>query len=417
MRTPTGMPTASALQLAVMCPASRALPHVDSHHEAGDTGTDLHDLLNRALSGHATNGDAEQLKWLDGVLEAVADRLNGAVAEAAYSYDTSTGKVDFYGAGLGRNYPQRAPSVIAGSVDYVIERDGKVLCVDLKTGLMDVPSVHRNQQLRFAALVAGTWAGLPAQTAILHATRDGRRPWWEWGPTYDALDLVEVGGVFASMATRIEYARKDVAAKKTPRLTTGGHCTYCPARLRCPAQVELVRNWAGKTAEANAALEQLMDVETAGLAWARVEAVEAAVKEAKRKLYAFASVQPFQLLDGRIVGKHQEKAKKLEVDAEKSRAWLASNVSPAVAEAAIEMTPSTSKTRIWDAISDATPKGKKRDVADATIERMKADGVLVEKWTEDVGPYDPKDPAVKSALTEEHTPPRAAITAGQETTP
>jgi hypothetical protein len=396
MKTPAGMPSASRLQLATMCPASQALPHVDSHHEAGDEGNDLHELLRRSLTDKNWTATDAQMKWRDAVLETIGDRFPPDVsAELAFGFDTATGATIPHGAAIGRNYPQ-SPTVINGSVDYVAVGTDKALAIDLKTGLADVAAVHRNQQLRFAALVVGAWTGLPAQTAILHAPRDGRRPWWEWGPTYDALDLVEVGDVFKAMAARITDARRDVAAGKTPRLTTGKHCEHCPARLRCPAQVELVSRWAGKPVEAKRELEQLMDVETAGLAWARVEAVEAAVKEAKRQLYAFASVQPFPLADGRIVGKHREKSQRLEVDAEKARAWLLANSTPAVAEAAIEMVPSTSKTRIWDAVSAATPRGKKRDVADALVERMKADGVLVEKWTDTVGPYDPRDSSTQA---------------------
>lgn len=395
MKTPTGMPSASRLQLAVMCPASQALTHVDSHHEAGDEGNDLHELLRRELMTlrNPSERPQQESKWLDAVLETVGDRLDvGLSAELAFGYDTATGATVFHGAAIGRNYPD-APTVINGSVDYVAVGTDKALAVDLKTGLADVAAVHRNQQLRFAALVVGAWTGLPTQTAILHAPRDGRRPWWEWGPTYDALDLVEVGDVFKSMAARIDYARRDVAAGRTPRLTTGKHCEHCPARLRCPAQVELVSRWAGKPVEAKRELEQLMDVETAGLAWARVEAVEAAVKEAKRQLCAFASVQPFPLADGRIVGKHRVRGRD-DVDAEAAWKWLVERYGVAVAKEA--MTLKASKSSIRGAIGSTATRGQKRATVDAALAEMEAAGIVSEKWTEDVSPYDPRDSSTQA---------------------
>lgn len=405
MRTPTGLPSASRLQLAVACPASQALPMVDSEIEVGHEGTELHDLLMRHVVGERSPDELRQEHpWLDAVLETVGDRLKGAAVEVAYGWDTATSEARLYGSRIGRHYPERPASMLVGTVDYVVTEPTQLLAVDLKSGLMEQPPVKRLQQMRFAALAVATWDGFsrPVQTAILHAPRDGRRPWWEWGPRYDSLDLIEVADTFRAMVARIGYARKDVAAGKTPRLTVGNHCTYCPARLRCPAQVELVTRWAAKPVEAQRDLKHLMDVETAGRAWAHIEAVEAAVKEAKRQLYAFAAQQPFPLPDGRMVGKHHAKGRD-DVDAE--RAWKALVESFGVEVAKAAMTLKASRTSIREAVGAVAPRGKKKSAGDAVIATLEGAGVITQKWTEDVGPYDPDEvssaqPALPAAPVE-----------------
>lgn len=407
MRTPSGLPSASKLQLAVTCPASHALPVVDSELEAGHEGTELHDLLMRHIVGERSPDELQQSHpWLDGVLEAVGDRLQGAAVEVAYGWDTATGEARLYGSRIGRNYPPRPESMLVGTADYVMTgpRGDASLVVDLKTGLADAPPVQRLQQMRFLALAVSTWAadGRPVQTAILHAPRDGRRPWWEWGPRYDALDLVEVADTFRAMSARIGYARKDVAAGKTPRLTVGAHCTYCPARLRCPAQVEGIKLWAGEPVEVARDIERNLTVETAGYAWARVEAAEAQVKAAKSALYAFASQQPFPLSDGRIVGKHRAKGRD-DVDAE--QAWPLLMERYGVEAARMAMTLKTSRTGLRKAAEAHAPRGKKRETGDAFLRELESLGIVSEKWTEDVGPYDPKDLSAQPALADTAGPP------------
>lgn len=404
MRIPVGLPTASSLQLAVVCPASQALEVVDLHLEAGHEGTDLHTLLASAfvpdLGVDTQLATPHRLVWLDGVLECVGDRLAHAASEVAYSWRLEDGQALCLGNHLGRAYPHEAGHIY-GTLDYVVHSEnngGVTLVVDLKTGLSEESPPRRHQQLLFGALVAQGWegTGAPVQTAILHAPRDGRRPWWEWGPTYDAWDLREVADTFRAMVSRIRDARQDVAVGRTPRLAVGPHCERCPARMRCPAQTESIRLWAGSPVEAARNLEQLLDVETAGLAWARIEAVEAVIKETKRQLYAFASQQPVPLPDGRVLGKHLERGRD-DVDAQRAFGRLRELVGP---EKALEaMALKTSRTAIRDVVASVTSRGKKREAGDAVVRELEAAGVFQEKWTETVGVYDPHDRSVKSATS------------------
>ena len=125
MRTPTSMPSASKLQLAVACPASQALPVVDSEIEAGHEGTELHDLLSMVIEGHNPDPSlsAEKAKWVDAVLETVEEDLDGAAVEVAYGWDTATGEARLFGSRIGRNYPERPPTMLVGTATQIDKVD------------------------------------------------------------------------------------------------------------------------------------------------------------------------------------------------------------------------------------------------------------------------------------------------------
>lgn len=397
------LPSASRLTLAVTCPGSVALPGVGFASEAGVEGTALHELLDAALD-ERKRGDADQTAfrqaskahhdWLSAVLEAIGDRLDGAASEVAYGYDPTTGRSWMLGSHLGRHYPPRpTPTCLVGTVDYVVEpAPGVWLCVDLKTGLSEETPVARNWQLRFAALAVASWHGATSvQTAILHAPRDGRRPWWEYGPRLDALELVEHQDELARAVTRMQAARRDVADGRAPKLTEGAHCARCPARLGCPTQTALLRRAAAQPETLGVELREA----DAAAAWLRLEAIEAVVREAKRQLYAFAASTPVRLPDGRVVGKHRSRIRP-EVDADAARAWLTTHYGAHVADAAMEY--STNKSRIVKAIEAQAPRGQKSKASATAWQALSATGAVVERWRDDVGPYDPKDKNIESAV-------------------
>ena len=395
------LPSASKLQLTVTCPASAALPAVRFAHPAGEDGQELHALLAAALDArkvgveHVAPETAQE--WLDGVLEAVGDRLDHGVSEVAYGYDPMAGRAWLFGSHLGRHYPERpTPTTVFGTVDYVREMmtPGRWLAVDLKTGEESTP-VQRHWQMRFAALAVAGWHGAESvQVAILHAPRDGRRAWWEWGPTWDALDLVPFREELAETLRALEQAKAAVKAGRTPRLTQGPHCSTCPTRLSCPAQTALVRAWATKPQETKAELHHLLDVETAGLAWARIQAAKAAIAEAERQVYAFASVQPIPLPGGQMLGKHRRRGRDV-ADAEKAWPLLVERYGVEAAREAMSL--KTSRTALRKAAEVSAPRGRKREVGDAFVRELETLGVISEKWSEDVGVFDPTDSETQSA--------------------
>lgn len=392
MRAPTGLPSASRLDLAMVCVGSVVLEVVDQRLEAGDIGHNLHAELDRARKG------GEASAWASKALEAAPVWLPQAESEVTYSVDAKTGEVRREGVHLARKYGDNATR-FWGTADYVATAApaaGLIVemahVVDLKTGLLDMPHVW---QLRFGAIgVHVETRSALVRVGTLHAPRDERRPWMEWGETYDALDIAGFIGELRSLAWRIGKAREDVKSGAVPRLTTGKHCEFCPARIRCPAQVELVKRWAGKTDEAARDLEALLDVDTAGEAWRRIEAVDAVLKNARRQLYAFGAQNPFPLGDGRMFGKHRQRGRDV-VDAQRAYRALAARFGGD--EALRAVTLETSKSKVWDLVSEKAPHGEKRKAADAFVAEMRAAGVISEKWKDDVGPYDPRDESIQSA--------------------
>lgn len=400
------LPTASKLQLAVTCPASVVLPQDGFAHPAADEGTALHALLDAALDERKRGSPAQTLTtratdaqraWLDSVLECIGSMLAEAASEVAYGYDAATGVAYLYGSHLGRHYPERpTPTTISGAVDYVAQTGvGSWLAVDLKTGLADEVPVERNWQLRFAALAVAAWHGAEVvQTAILHAPRDGSRPWWEWGPLYEPFaHLLPLRDELAAAVGRMYEAERDVSEGRTPRLTHGPHCAQCPARRSCPAQTHLVHAWAGRPEEARRDLHALLDVETAGLAWARIQAAKAVISEAERQVYAFASTQPVPLPGGLMLGRHRRRGRDV-ADAEKAWPLLVERWGVETAREAMRL--STSRTALRKAAEAHAKRGAKREAGDAFVRELEALGVLAEKWTEDVGVYDPTDKQTQS---------------------
>lgn len=390
MRTPTGLPSASRLDLAMVCVGSVVLEVVDQRLEAGDVGHSLHAELDSARLGGSASA------WASKALEAAPVWLPQAESEVTYSLDAKTGEVRREGVHLARRYGDSTQR-FWGTADYVAT-DGMgadmAHVVDLKTGLLDMPHVW---QLRFGAIgVHAETQGALVRVGTLHAPRDERRPWMEWGETYDALDIAGFIGELRALAWRIGKALEDVRVGAVPRLTTGKHCEFCPARLRCPAQVELVKRWAGKTDEAARDLEALLDVDTAGEAWRRIEAVDAVLKNARRQLYAFGAQNPFPLGDGRMFGKHRQRGRDV-VDAQAAFRALATRFGSD--EALKAVTLETSKTKVWDFVSEKAPHGEKRKQADAFVAKMRAGGILSERWDDDVGPYDPRDESIQSATS------------------
>ena len=320
MRTPSGLPSASKLQLALSCPASQVLPVVDSEWAAGESGREKHAALAdwvTAPPDAKLDLPAQMAAWLETVTE-YADEMRhpDTISEMALTYDVATGQARHLGANLGRAYPERTPSEFYGALDYVRHDGDSVMVADLKTGMSDVPHPARNMQLRFGALAAARHFGVEsARVGILHAP-EGRTPWWSWA-TLDAFELEMAAAELRTLAERIGYARNDAQRGKTPRLTVGEHCTYCPARHGCPARVAMAKRLAGEPEKVVLDLRALLTPETSALALARWQAASRALHEVGAALHAYAAESPIPLGDGRVWGPRESEREV--IDAE--RAW------------------------------------------------------------------------------------------------
>lgn len=389
------LPTASKLALVDECPPSFALPAIRETHDAAEEGNDLHDLLRDALD---RNPDvlSQELPWLDAVLELVFDRLQDAKAEAAYAYDTATGTARLLGYDLGRSYGQ-TPTEIAGAADYVVEGDDVVHVYDLKTGLAPHEDLAYHAQMRALACAVGTTHGKSVQTWLIVAPRDGQRPYLKRGPLYGAFDLLELGEWLRGIAARIDEARRTPDARK--RYSVGRWCAYCPARLNCPTQVEMLRRLAKDPdgVAGDLASQLVVGPAEARLAYNRLKAAKKALGWVEGQLRAWVKENgPIDLGNGKVFGPHEEATEVY--DPTEVWTWMANRFGVDAAREA--MTLKTSKTAISRVVGEHSPRGKKAAAVDAALAELRAiPGCVVEK---------------RETTTEEHTPPRAAITAGQE---
>lgn len=314
MRTPRGLPTASRLQLAATCAASAVLPVVDSAWATGEAGHDKHDALAGNLRDPSFKAPTSELAaWLERVMEAAGElNIIGTRDEVAYAYDVTTGAARLLGERMGRNYHQR-PSEFAGSADYVRVEAGRVVVVDLKTGMGETPHPSRNAQLRALAMMAARVHGVAAARVGLLLAPEGQEPRWQWADM-DAFELEAVAVELRTLAERIEYARRDVEAGKTPRLTVGEHCAHCPARFGCPARVAMAQRLAGEPEAVVLDLKAMLTPESAALALARWKAARKALDEVGAALHAYAKESPITVGDGRVWGPVETEREEIDAD-------------------------------------------------------------------------------------------------------
>lgn len=368
MRTPKGLPTASRLQLAATCAASQVLPVVDTAWATGEAGHDKHEALAAWLSD-AKAPPVELTPWLERVVE-VADELRilGTRDEVAYAYDVTTGAARLLGERMGRNYHQR-PSEFAGSADYVRVEAGRVVVVDLKTGMGETPHPARNAQLRFLAMAAARTHGVEAARVGLLLAPEGQEPRWQWADL-DAFELEAVAVELRTLAERIGWARQAVESGKTPRLTVGEHCAHCPARHGCPARVAMAKRLAGEPETVALDLKAMLTPESAALALARWKAAKKALEEVGAALHAYAAESPIALGDGRVWGPVEYEREVIDADA----AWpvLVARYGAEAARAAMALETSKAGVERLARVVREMPQSGKTTLKALTAEAMDA---------------------------------------------
>jgi Protein of unknown function (DUF2800) len=280
---------------------------------------------------------------------------------------------------VGRNY-NAAAGEFAGSADYVLVADGLVTVVDLKTGMADVPHPARNAQLRFLALAAARWHGVEsARVGILHAP-EGRTPWWSWA-TLDAFELETIAVELRTLAERIGYARNDVEKGRTPRLTVGEHCSYCPARFGCPARVAMAQRLAGEPERVVLDLKAMLTSESAALALARWQAATKALAEVGAALHAYASEMPIPLGDGRVWG--PVVSEREVIDADKAWPVLVAKYGANTAREAMSLDTSKAGLERMARVVRETSSGKVKikSLTTEALEALRAAGAVTTKTT------------------------------------
>jgi hypothetical protein len=346
------LPTASRLDLARTCAGSAVLPRVEEVTPGMTLGSVRHLFLQRCNEvGREAALDAVEPQDLRAMMEAID--LEGLpidpaayAAEVTFAWSTMSGEARELGRGLQRDYSAAGDDELVGTADTValLGSDG-VFVSDFK-GEHDhgVAPPARNLQLRMLGLAAARAYG--RERVVLEIIRPREGAAWRERAELDVWGLAEV-------AEELRELVRDVrrAGLEELRLVVGPHCSRCPSIRHCPAHVALVRELA--TADAMAErMEDALTPSTAGRAWMRIKAAEAALARIKGSIRAMAERTPIPLEDGRVLGLERRRHESYEPKT------LWSVVNARMGEEAA-----------WSAVEISAPKARLKDLARHVAQR------------------------------------------------
>jgi hypothetical protein len=406
----------SGLQLAAVCPGAPVMPRFGSTSVKADIGSALHEY--NALRGERGRETADEQaddiadRWgLDGkdrgMFFARARSLDLQIPEGAI-YEMplclrADGTVEPVQGGRGE-YLVPDDTIVAGTLDILFStpdaliderwcpRDSVLWTPDLKTGSdAHVAPIARNWQARTSALLGARWTRAQAVVpAIVYPHANGGT--WdvpmrgERPVPLRAEGLAEAERDVRQLHATVAEQAERIAAGKLPKLVTGAHCTYCPARPGCPAHVAEARALAtGQVGLTPGPLTAEQAQRAAGL----LGPVKAATKKLEEALRAHVAEHgPIPLPDGRVYGPRdsEERAFATRPTYEALVAALAPLVGEEEAARLADEAFATSKDAIYGAIRQAHEavglKKKMKAYYDAiTAEKGVVSTKPVERWS------------------------------------
>lgn len=281
------MLSSSKLELLDRCEGAFSLPWRDNPNAYSDAGNDRH-----AEDEHAINvGD---------VPEEYTERWPGLTwrSEVSYLYDVSSDTSRFLGCGLNRDYGDRRPFEVPGTIDAEGRAPGVLVIVDRK-GFDEQTPAERHPQVRFLALAAAR--AQPADRVVV-AIR----------PELGAMDINEIDPVFdldviahdvKQRVIRAAAVRSDARAGRPVQFNTGRWCRWCPAFDSCPKQAELRALVVLEDEHPDLALSTIVDDDSAADVfdlWKRIGILHKRIGE---QLYRHAAVRPIPLRNGKMFGR------------------------------------------------------------------------------------------------------------------
>ena len=362
---------ASAAGRIDSCPASAALPQ--AHHAPTPeslAGTAMHATLEAVARGERVDVDCAN------ILQAMGP-LDWLESEVAYGRERC-GTARRIGTSIHRAYRVHSPHARwAGTADLVGAVGDQLMIADLKTGRWLGPA-SESAQLRMLAVLA--WEAQSSRSTgsvrvgyiYLRRDDDGAPP-ASWH-TYDAFDLSEARQWLADLDGRVADAEDMVAEGKTPTVSEGDHCRYCPAYAGCPAKRTLAMASIGR-GEVAGELDLNLTPERVGLLLDRLSSVEGLCRRLRRVAEQFGEATragkrqvyqriPEERIEGASIG-----------DAIASVLGDGSDDTNAVVAA---ISVSLSKADLGSAISARIPRGRRKLVAEQIIEACRERGALRE---------------------------------------
>lgn len=361
-------PSASALERALRCPGSFALPQANTSSRWAQDGT-----ANHAESEAAVNA---------GDLPEDVARILGAAggtarAEIAMAYDVSTDTARILGYGLDRDYGELGPYEIPGTADIGAYDDQRVYVIDRKLWQQVTPAEANKQLAHLALALCRALGKSEARVALLY---EARRP---DVADLDALDLDAHAARLRGLKSSIAEQRARYASGLMPDVAEGAWCRHCPAAHACPAKVALVRRLV--SGEEASDLEMLMqlDDEAAAFAYERLGQAKALLKRIEAALYARAAEAPIPLGGGRFLGKHTKPGVE-RLDGDTVYDTVRDMYGQAIADLAVER--KATKTALKAALKESGVKPLAKAEL-AVLDAVRAAGGSTRESTETIGEY------------------------------
>lgn len=317
--------TGSKVHRVWRCPASAALPQIDSeddgHEPARRRGQAIHRYLERVhqvgeaqalveateLDGKADTELLTLLKALD--LEALPVHL---ATEVSFAWNWRTRKARHLGRNLDRQYhaveypPDYDTEIpctfdLVGEQEFVIEgrqyRRGYI--GDYKSGHSALPAPEKFGQLLLGAVCARDAYQLDdCVVELLYIHRDGTHH--RTRRTVDEWDLDLFCDDLADAMDRANHWEEELAAGRGVDAHEGPHCDHCPAYKQCPAKMALVRQIPAELVRLEA--PGAITVRTAAEVWMALERIEEFTTRAKQEICGMAAHEEIELPDGRVIG-------------------------------------------------------------------------------------------------------------------
>ncbi len=286
--------SASAVPRLLKCATSAVLPQHRYQTVHAEDGQERHGTMESA----ADVGAHDELPAAVQELIRPGDEL---ATECAFAFDVATGCARELGHIKRRDYPAMSPYELPGTCDLLIRGNGRICVVDYK-GFDQVDTAEDNTQLATYGLMAARTYGYDEVTVAIVYLGGLRRPSIA---VLAALDL-------DAHAERLKQLHGDVlraAANPEAYLATGKHCTYCPAFMACPRQMELqVDLGSGVVAMRVEGSIPFNDDDEAAAAMELLAQIKLISTRLQAALYARATERPFMLRSGKMLGPREKES-------------------------------------------------------------------------------------------------------------